>query len=134
MKNKINRFIKLSNGQWLKIVFSYGKKCNIWGMDIIVADSKRKCNDCLSKSSKSPKIIYGKITGRNIGIEALKIAKDELLSFENNINYNTTIKIIGASKRLCKVYAYLKRYGYIERYSNKNGIEKVIMYKKIIKR
>lgn len=134
MIKKINKFIKLSNNQYLKIVFTYGKQCNIWGMDIVVGDTKRQCNDCLNKSSNSPKITYGKITGRGIGLEAIKLAKDELISFEKSITYDTTIKIIGASKRLCKVYSYLKRYGYNERYSNKNGIEKTIMYKKIIKR
>lgn len=48
---------------------------------IILANSKRECNDCLNKSSLSPKRIYGKITGRKLGLEALLIAKRELLKF-----------------------------------------------------
>lgn len=131
MKKKIKKFIKLSNGQFLKIVFTYGKRDNIWGMDIVVANTKRKCNDCLCKTEYSPKIIYGKTTGNKLGLEALSIAKNELLDFEKHLTYKTNIKIIGASKRLKNVYRYLKRYGYIEKVVNNNGHDRIVMYKEI---
>lgn len=122
----LDKFFKLSNNQYLKIRFSYVNTHNIWNMNIIVANTKRKCNDCFNKTRKSPKVLFGRHTGRKLGIEALKIAKDELLKFEKSI-YDTQINILGATKELEKVYTYLARYGYIKHIEN----NKQVMFKKI---
>ena len=111
-RNSLDKFFKLSNGQWLKIVFDYKKYFNSWYMDIVIAHSKRQCNDCIRKTELSPKKIYGHVTGNKLGIEALLIAKNELLKFENNIS-NSYIKIYGANERLINIYErVLKRYDY----------------------
>ena len=74
-RNTMGKFFKLSNGQYMKILFSYKKLINSWFMSICVADTKRMCNDCLNKTENSPKILYGKITGKKLGLEPLLIAK-----------------------------------------------------------
>ena len=81
-RSEIDKFFKLSNGQWLKIMFSYKSLHNIWFQTIVVGNSKRQCNDCIRKTEFSPKVYYGKSKGNKIGLEAFKIAKDELLNFE----------------------------------------------------
>ena len=93
-KNNICKFFKLSNGQWLKVVFEYKNTLNGWFFIIILANSKRECNDCLNKSSLSPKRIYGKITGRKLGLEALLIAKRELLKFEDRVNIKNIPQLV----------------------------------------
>lgn len=67
------------------------------------ADKKRQCNDCIRKTELSPKKTYGRVTGNKLGLEALLIAKRELLSFEARI-HDTKIKIFGASERLINIY------------------------------
>lgn len=125
-KKPINKFFKLSNGQFLKIMFSYKSSMNSWFMSICVANTKRQCNDCMRKTENSPKVLYGKITGKKLGTEALLIAKNELLKFETMIN-STNIHIMSTSDRLAQIYKYLKRYGYKE----KRIAGKSIMYKTI---
>lgn len=66
--------------------------------------------------------------GRGVGLEAFKIARDELLKFEKTI-YNTQINIVGASERLLNIYKYLKRYGYKEYIYNHNEKQRQILYK-----
>ncbi len=130
-KKSHGKFFKLSNGQYMKILFSYKKLINSWFMSICVADTKRMCNDCLNKTENSPKILYGKITGKKLGLEPLLIAKNELLELENLIS-NTEIRITGVSDRLNKSYKYLKRYGYNEKeVVCPNGVKKTVLYKKI---
>ena len=126
-RKEINKFFHLSNNQWLKIVFSYTSSKNIWWMTIIVADTKRKCNDCIRKTEFSPKVLYGQSTGRKLGIEPFIISLKELLKFEKTVS-NTQINIVGASSRLSKIYKYLKKYGYKE---VKRGEETSLMYKHI---
>lgn len=129
-RTEINKIFKLSNNQWLKIMFSYKSDYKIWFASIVVADTKRKCNDCFCKTELSPKVTYGRSTGKKIGIEAFKIALRELLEFEKTI-HNTQINIVGASERLINIYRYLKRYGYIEyEYPWENRTKK-IMFKLI---
>ena len=131
-KKSHGKFFKLSNGQYMKILFSYKKLINSWFMSICVADTKRMCNDCLNKTENSPKVLYGKATGKRLGVEALLIAKNELLDFEKVVK-NTEIRIIGASDRLNNVYRYLKRYGYEEKeITYNNGKVKNVMYKEIV--
>lgn len=136
IRNGISKFFKLSNGQWLKILFTCSKDIysntsnNIWFETIVVANTKRKCNDCINKTEYSPKVIYGHSTGDKLGLEALEIALHELLEFEKCI-HNTQINIVGASNRLNNVYKYLKRYGYIEYDYIKNNKQVSLMYKKI---
>lgn len=129
-RTNIHKFFKLKNGQWLKIMFSYKSKANIWFETIVVANSKRKCNDCIRKTEFSPKVFYGHITGNKLGIQALSIALKELLKFEKTI-HNTQINIVGASPRLNNVYTFLKRYGYKEYEYIKNNEPITMMYKKI---
>lgn len=126
----ISKFFKLKNGQWLKIIFSYKSLVNIWFETIVVANSKRECNDCVRKTEHSPKVIYGHVTGNKTGIEPLIISLRELLKFENTI-HNTQINIVGASDRLNKIYKYLNRYGYIEYKYIKNKKPITMLYKKI---
>ena len=131
-RNTMGKFFKLSNGQYMKIVFSYKNSINTWFMTICVADTKRKCNDCINKTENSPKVLYGKATGKRLGVEALLIAKNELLDFEKVVK-NTEIRIIGASDRLNNVYRYLKRYGYEEKEITYNdGKVKNVMCKEIV--
>ena len=131
-RNTMGKFFKLSNGQYMKIIFSYKNSINTWFMNICVADTKRKCNDCINKTENSPKVLYGKTTGKRLGVEALLIAKNELLDFEKVVK-NTEIRIIGASDRLNNVYRYLKRYGYEEKEITYNdGKVKNVMYKEIV--
>ena len=107
-RNTMGKFFKLSNGQYMKIIFSYKNSINTLFMTICVAGTKRKCNDCINKTENSPKVLYGKVTGKRLGVEALLIAKNELLDFEKVVK-NTEIRIIGASDRLNNVYRYLKQ-------------------------
>ena len=107
----IKKTIKLSNSQYLKIGFYYNKKINTWYTGICIANTKRQCNDCFTKARHSPKSLYGKITGKNIGIEGLLIAKRELLEFEKKVS-NTRIAIEPTTDRLIEVYKYLNRLGY----------------------
>lgn len=110
-KYSLSKFFQLSNGQWLKILFEY--KNNFWTMDIVVAKTKRQCNDCINKTEFSPKILYGKITGNKLGLEALLIAKRELLNFEKTLHYKTNIFIFAVDDRLLNVYYRgLKNNGY----------------------
>lgn len=127
---KFSKFHKLKNNQWLKVSFFYNKKQNIWFQTIVVAKTKRKCNDCIRKTEYSPKVFYGQVTGNNTGIEALRIALKELLEFENKIKH-TQINIVGASDRLNKIYKYLKRYGYQDYEYEKFGKKCTLVYKKI---
>lgn len=108
-RTEINKFFKLKNGQWLKISFSYKSKINIWFMSIVVANSKRQCNDCIRKTKHSPKVTYGHITGNRCGIEPFIIALRELLEFEKKV-YNCEISVVGASERLSNIYRRLTRY------------------------
>ncbi len=129
-RSEISKFFKLSNGQWLKVVFSYKSEYNIWFETIVVSNTKRRCNDCLCKTEFSPKVTYGHSTGNKIGIEAFRIALKELLKFEKNI-HNTQINIVGASERLINIYKYLKRFDYIEHEYLYKGKPKQILYKMI---
>jgi hypothetical protein len=129
-RSELDKFFKLSNGQWLKVIFSYKTQHNIWFETIVVADTKRKCNDCIRKTEFSPKVKYGRSTGNKLGLEAFKIALKELLAFEQTI-HNTQINIVGASDRLNSIYKYLKRYGYEEYQYEKNGKLVSLMFKKI---
>ena len=126
----ISKFFLLNNNQWLKIIFSYKSSINIWFETIVVANSKRQCNDCVNKTERSPKVIYGHSTGRKLGLEAFRIALNELLKFEKTV-HNTQINIVGASDRLNKVYTYLNRYGYSQYDYIKNNKPVTMMYKKI---
>jgi len=127
----INKFFKLKNGQWLKIIFSYKSKVNIWFVTICVADSKRQCNDCMRKTEHSPKVLYGRSTGNKTGFEPLAIALKSLLEFENCIK-NAEIRIVGASERLTKIYARLLKYGYKSRkITYNNNKEREVYYKMI---
>lgn len=128
-RRTLEKFFKMSNGQYLKIIFSYSRRFNIWNMDVIVASNKRQCNDCVRKSFKSPKKIYGQITGKGIGIEPFIIAKNELLKLETNLHTGSRINICGANDRLRYVYTYLKRYGY-KQYTD--GYGNSVMYKNIV--
>ena len=129
-RTEINKFFKLKNGQWLKIIFSYESKKNIWFMTIVATNSKRRCNDCIRKTEHSPKVIYGHNTGNRCGIEPFVIALRELLKFESTI-HNTQINIVGASDRLNNIYKYLKRYRYIQYNYIKNDKQVNLMYKQI---
>jgi hypothetical protein len=129
-RKEIDKFFKLSNSQWIKIIFSYNSFHKVWFETIVVADTKRKCNDCVRKTEFSPKVKYGQATGKRIGIEPFKIALKELLKFEKTI-HNTQINIVAASDRLLNIYKYLKRYGYIEYEYLYNGKPRKILYKKI---
>jgi len=129
-RTEVSKFFKLSNDQWLKIVFSFKSQHNIWFETIVVANTKRKCNDCINKTEFSPKVIYGHSTGNKIGLEAFRIALKELLEFEKTI-HNTQINIVGASERLTGIYKYLKRYGYEEYEYPYKSRTRQMMYKKI---
>lgn len=129
-RSELDKFFKLSSGQWLKVVFSYQSQYKIWFQTIVVADTKRKCNDCIRKTEFSPKVKYGRVTGKKLGLEAFKIALRELLDFEK-IVHNTQINIVGASDRLNNIYKYLSRYGYKEYKYEKNGKLVSLMYKEI---
>ena len=112
-RRPMGKFFKLKNGQWLKVVFSYvsSNKSNIWYMSIVIGNTKRQCNDCFCKTEKSPKILFGKCTGRKAGLEPFIIALKELKNLEKTV-HNCEIQIIGASDRLKNVYKWLMRYGY----------------------
>lgn len=129
-RKEINKFFHLTNKQWMKIIFSYESSKNIWLMTIVVANSKRQCNDCIRKTELSPKVFYGKSTGRKLGLEPFRIALRELLKFEKTV-CDTQINIVGASNRLNNIYKYLKRYGYKEYKYIKFGKETSLMYKHI---
>lgn len=129
-KYEFNKFFKLSNGQWLKIIFSRKTKINIWFETIVVANSKRQCNDCVRKTEHSPKVTYSHSTGKKLGLEAFRIALHSLLEFEKTV-HDTQINIVGASDRLNNVYRYLSRYGYIQYEYIKNDKPVTMMYKKI---
>ena len=125
----IDKFFKLKNGQWLKIIFSYKSKINIWFMTICVANSKRQCNDCLRKSEYSPKSLYGHRTGNKTGLEPFIISLKSLLEFEKTIK-KCEIRIVGVSDKLTNIYKRLTRYGYnIKTIKFSNGKNKEIIYK-----
>lgn len=127
----MDKFFKLKNEQWLKILFSYKSKENIWFMTIVVANSKQQCNDCIRKTEFSPKILYGKHTGNKAGLEPFIIALKSLLDFEKTI-CNCEIRIIGASDKLTKIYKRLIKYGYnIKTITYNDGKNKDIIYKTV---
>ena len=39
-RSELDKFFKLSNGQWLKVVFSYKSQYKVWFETIVVADTK----------------------------------------------------------------------------------------------
>ena len=130
-RTSVSRFFKLKNGQWLKIAFTCKSKTNIWFMTIVVANSKRQCNDCINKPEFSPKVIYGQSTGNKCGLEPFKIALKELLKFEKTV-HNCEISVVGASERLSNIYRRLTRYGYnIDSTPRKNGEKRNILFKEI---
>ena len=130
-RTNVSIFFKLKNGQWLKIVFEYKSKINIWFMTIVVANSKRQCNDCINKTEFSPKVTYGHLTGNKCGLEPFKIALKELLKFEKTV-HNCEISVVGASERLSNIYRRLTRYGYnIDSTPRKNGEKRNILFKEI---
>ena len=130
-RTNVSRFFKLKNRQWLKIVFAYKSKINIWFMTIVVANSKRQCNDCINKTELSPKITYRHLTGNKCGLEPFKIALKELLEFEKTV-HNCEISVVGASERLSNIYRRLIRYGYnIDSTPRKNGEKRNILFKEI---
>ena len=130
-RTNVSRFFKLKNRQWLKIVFAYESKINIWFMTIVVANSKRQCNDCINKTELSPKITYRHLTGNKCGLEPFKIALKELLEFEKTV-HNCEISVVGASERLSNIYRRLTRYGYnIDSTPRKNGEKRNILFKEI---
>lgn len=130
-RTHISKFFKLKNNQWLKIMFTYVSSLNKWIMDICVANSKRECNDCFFKTEKSPKVLYGHITGNRAGMEPFIISLKSLLDFEKEIG-DCEIVITGASDRLTKIYSRLKRYGYNSRIVTfTNGKQKEVFYKQI---
>jgi hypothetical protein len=134
-KKGLQEFIQLKNGQYMKILYQYFKNnrnTKIWGMDVIVANSKRMCNDCIRKTRNSPKNIYGHKTGRNLGLQPFKIALESLRNFEKTID-NGVIVIRPASKELEKIYLYLKKYGYKEKIILKKNGENELVYRKAIK-
>jgi hypothetical protein len=51
-RNRLQEFIKLSNRQWMKIEFIHWIRketpSSCWGINLVVANSKRQCNDCLT--------------------------------------------------------------------------------------
>ena len=112
MNREVVKNIKLGNNQYMKILFSYFGWSNIWFVDIVVANSKRKCNDCIGKSEGSPKKLYGKCTGNGLGIKPFIIALKELLNFEKTLTARCQIRIVGANDRLANIYSRLTRYGY----------------------
>lgn len=121
-RTDINKFFNLKNGQWMKILFSckskFNSKTNLWFMTIVVANTKRKCNDCVRRPELSPKAFYGKNTGKKNGVEPFTIALKELIEFEKKVN-NCEIRIVGANDRLKKIYKRLLRYGYkIKKYKD----------------
>lgn len=105
-----DKFFLLSNGQYLKIDFrEYDKE--YWNVSIVIADSKRKCNDALRKSFSSPKNIYGRVTGTgtNVG-EILRIAKSSVKNFEEWVSHHNRgkkIRIYAANHRLMKIYCHI---------------------------
>lgn len=112
-KNDGHELIKLSNGQWLRIHYHYNKKDKCWMMMIVVENSKRQCNDCIKKTAKSPKVIYGKSTGQKLGLEPFSHALKSLCEFEKLIP-KSAIRITPSNERLFKLYGRLKRYGFEE--------------------
>ena len=125
----INKFFKLKNGQWLKIVFSYKSKINMWFMTICVAKSKRQCNDCMTKTEHSPKVLYGHHTGIKTGLEPFVLSLKSLMEFEKTVK-DTKIRIVGVSTELFNIYKRLKKYGYlIETVTMKDGSKKEMLYK-----
>ena len=74
--------------------YEYKNILNGWFFIIILANSKRECNDYLNKSSLSAKRIYGKITSRKLGLEILLISKRELLKFENIVNIKNIPQLV----------------------------------------
>ena len=130
-RKSCGKFFRLSNGQYMKIQFSYKSLLNAWFMSICVANTKRQCNDCMNKTENSPKVMYGKVTGRRLGAEPFLIAKNELMELEKLVS-DTEIRIVGTSERLNKVYRYLKKYGYEEKETKtKDGRTKIVLCKEI---
>jgi len=129
MKN-ISKFFKLKNNQWLKILFNYYSIENSWYMTIVVSNTKRKCNDCINKSNKSPKNFFGKCTGQKLGLEPFVISLNELNKFEKSV-HNCKIIILGENNRLQNIYKRLIKYDY--KIKNIKGFNKKreILYKKI---
>lgn len=133
-RTETNKTFILKNGQFMKIIFSYKNSDRDWHMSMVVANSKRQCNDCLRKTEFSPKILYGKKTGNKTGLEPMVIALNSLLEFEKTIN-NCGIIIQAASEKLHKIYSRLEKYGYEVKIKNpkyNNGRVKQYLYKYII--
>lgn len=84
-------------------------------MDIVVAKSKRKCNDHHYKTRKSPKKLKNKSTNhKQNSIEVLSTSLKSLLQFENTLSKGSCIRIEGSDEQRIHVYSRLLKYGYIQ--------------------
>lgn len=115
MKHIVKQWTQLSNGYWLKMMFT--TRFNSYGYvvytDMVVGKTRRHVNDSFSKSEISPKNLMGKSTNHNSnGIEALVVALKMLLDFEKTLPKNYEIRVYGADNQRVRVYRRLLRYGY----------------------
>lgn len=99
------------NGLWLKTVFKFDKKIKRYFTYVVCSKSKRKINDCISKTDRSPKNFYNKKTG-GIKSNNMDIFKNIL------VNFNKKVRVSPASKRLAIKYQFLLNLGF--RYDTNN--------------
>jgi hypothetical protein len=111
---------QLSNGYWLKILYTYqhyqeNHNYGVWLMDIVVAKTKRNCNDHYCKTKKSLKKLKNKSTNhKQNNVEALSISLKSLLQFEKTLPKGSSIRIEGSDNQRIHVYSRLLKYGYIQ--------------------
>jgi hypothetical protein len=117
---QIKEWYQLSNGYWLKILYTYqhyqeNHNYGTWLMDIVVAKTKRQCNDHYCKTRNSPKKLKNKSSNhKQNSIEALSVSLKSLLQFEKTLPIGNSIRIEGSDEQRIHVYSRLLKYGYIQ--------------------
>lgn len=107
-----------SNNQFVKVEFNYNSCLKSWLAFIVCSNSKRKCNDGLHKSKKSPKNLLGKRTGKHHS-NNMNIFLEKIKQFDEIIpKYN--LRVTPCNKYLTDKYNFLLDSGFKLEYNDKN--------------
>jgi hypothetical protein len=118
---EIKQWKQLSNGYWLKMVFTLGHDTRpTWYVSMVVGKTRRLVNDTYSKSGKSPKNLVSKSTNHHAaGIEALMTAFRIVQDFEKALPEGSEIQVHATDMQRARVYGRLQRYGYIQKLTDR---------------
>lgn len=114
------KWIKLSNGYWLKILLFRPRKCmwcydpKLYLLDICVGKTKRIVNDHYNCTSKSPKRLWQKSTNKRGGLEALLKTIEYVEELSTRLPKGSIIRVEGSDDKRTRAYRRLLKYGFKE--------------------